>query len=115
MNIAIHFPDRDFQCTLRNFLEILALSDITVEYLGYNTKVDKDLSKSQIVELFNELAFGLYLLYQKQYRYEQPQEHLRTYLKIKESNVYINDEVVKCLEEEKEDLYILMDNRIFST
>lgn len=96
MIILLRFGDNDFHKTLRAFGELLTLDQ------------PENLTKYQVVELWNELSFGLYLLAQNQWRYkDSPEEkaHIRNYLKIQESfpsgapRVLIGEEVKKYLED----------------
>jgi hypothetical protein len=54
---------------------------------------DLTFTKARIVELFNGMAYPLYLLKQNRWRY--PGENAVHYLKITEDNVFLDDEVDK--------------------
>lgn len=89
--LGIKFGDNDFYYTCTAFLRVL-LPD---EQFTHHRANDLTFTKAQIVELFNGMAYSLYMLKQNAWRY--PSEHLlqNKYLRITEDKVYLDDEVTK--------------------
>ena len=84
--LAINFMDNDFSRTIR------AIGNSFLNYYNLNGQFDFD--KKQTISLWNELSYGIYLLHQNEFRYTNSHEQsLRSYLKIDESNIHIDDEV----------------------
>lgn len=86
--IGIRFADNDFGVTLHSFLANMLAQ-------GLDTY---EISKENIVNLFNKSAPGLYYLIQNRMRYQEqfkPDE----YLKISVDNVYFDQEVKDHLKE----------------
>ncbi len=79
----VNFGDNDFHRTTRAFVEVLA-TRIFFEDWG-------DITKEQIVELFNAHAYSLYCLHQADLG-ANPDETYREYLKIKVGKVYFDEE-----------------------
>lgn len=98
--LGIRFADNDFYNTLHPFMT-LVLDSAFVGRPESSERIFENVTKARVVELFNEIAFGLYMLCQNGFRYddEKGQEHIRNYLKITEKNVYLDDEVTKHIEE----------------
>lgn len=85
--IGIYFDDNDYSSTITAFLKCILDSGL-----------DKyDLSKENIVKLFNRSAPGLYWLFQNRLRYEDSASDtgfdITKYLKITVNNVFLDDEV----------------------
>ncbi len=74
------FRDNDFSKTLGSFLNLLKQSGIEIT------------DKRQVVILFNNLAPGLYWLYQNRFAYDE-NWNASAYLRITENSVYFDDEV----------------------
>lgn len=97
MKILIRFGDNDFWSTFHGVLAIF------LEAWQHNEK--NDFTKKQICEIINETSLGVYMVRQNQFEYSNgstmPEhfEHIRKYLKIDETNIYINEEVDKYLQD----------------
>lgn len=85
MRILIRFGDNDFSNTNMAFLRTLRDS------FYYRPKAL--LTKEQIVKIYNEMIFGLYLLNQNQNQYKNETVSIKRYLKISVDRVHINDEI----------------------
>lgn len=84
--LAINFMDNDFHRTIKN------IGNLFLHY--YNLNGEFRFDKSQTIKLWNELSYGIYLLYQNEFRYfDSNEQSLRGYLKIDDSNIFIDDEV----------------------
>jgi len=81
--LFVRFTDNDFCTTVRAFVEAIAPNVL----LGGWT----DVSKKDIVRLFNEHAFALYALYQC--HNVNAAQNLRAYLKIEATDVFFDDEI----------------------
>lgn len=92
--LAIRFSDNDFYYTIAAFLRVLLPDESFTHHLANDLKF----TKAQIVELFNGMAYSLYLLKQNAWRYK-PGENTQSYLKITEKNVYLDGEVDSYLAE----------------
>jgi hypothetical protein len=91
--LGIHFGDNDFHAAIRAFLSVLGGDEVWLE------RVMKGLTKADVVTVYNETIYGLYLMTQKlSYHDRQPllneKAHLTKYLSIKEENVFIGPEVL---------------------
>ena len=76
--------DNDFCNTVKSFMQAIAPR---VLFAGEW----RDITKEQVVALFNEHAFSLYALHQC---FEvQAEDRLRAYLRIKVGDVYFDDEI----------------------
>lgn len=85
MIVGIRFADNDFGNTITSFLGLFQHWDFR----------RNPPTKAQVVEMFNNLAPGIYLMCQNCYRngHQEDFERMKTYLKITEKNVYLEDEV----------------------
>lgn len=82
MLILIRFGDNDFGSTL------LAFSDVVMHNANPLT-----LTKPQVVELWNEISYGLYLVANRGWKSGYgASDNTRKYLKIDESRVFLNEE-----------------------
>lgn len=89
MTIAINFRDNDFHATFRNLME-------TLRNCAYWRGVSlEDMDRSQILTIINELAWPCYLAFQAPFRdFDlEKEEHYRGYLKVKDHNLFIKDQV----------------------
>jgi hypothetical protein len=94
MKIAIKFGDNDFYNCFYGVLETIKNA------IKWNDKVTTD--REQLCKIINEISYGLYLLYQNSFEYNEEKSgdlHPRTkeYLKITPDQILINDEVVNYL------------------
>ena len=80
MRILIRFGDNDFYSTNMAFLNLLRDAAFKGRFLC---------SKEQIVDVYNEVAYGLFLLY----RGPEKKPHLKDYLKISVDRVHLNNEI----------------------
>ena len=92
MMIGIMFHDNDFYNTIQPFLKVLG------------NAFDEDglpstMNKKHIVDAFNEMAYGLYLLNQHQNRYPL-HGNTKEYLKIEEKDVYLDSEIQALLDKD---------------
>lgn len=91
--IGIYFGDNDFYYTVMPFLEML----LPGEHTGHRAK-DHTFTKAEIVELFNEMAYGFYLAKQSGWQYntsDDDRTRVKKYLKINESRVYLDNELTE--------------------
>ena len=90
--LGIHFGDNDFHTSIRAFLGILVGNEV------WHVRLFKNLTKASVVEVYNEIIYGLYLVTQRLDRGALPdakeKEHMTKYLAIKESNVFLGQEVI---------------------
>lgn len=94
MRIGISFGDNDFYFTFMPMMEAIAAA-LTMSHPG-----NQPLTKSQIVEIINGLAYPFYRLCQNRWRHgDGGDDHIRNYLRITEDRVYINEEIDKKLED----------------
>lgn len=92
MRVAILFGDNDFYYTNMAFMKVLA-------ELFYNCRDDRTtVTKEEIVNLFNSLAYQIYMFTTHVSHPESPHDHLKKCLQINDSRVYLNDEIDKKLE-----------------
>lgn len=91
--LGIRFSDNDFYNTLHGFFQTFH-DGITWNRHDLAGK----LTKARIVDLYNSLIPGIYLLFQNGYR-DIGHEFDPTYLKITELNVYLDEEVDDYVEE----------------
>jgi hypothetical protein len=90
--LGIRFGDNDFHFTwtaiMRTFLDSCD---------------NQNLDKQRIVTICNNISYGMYRLHQNRWQYNNGikdyDEETRDYLRITEDKVYINDEVLKFLQE----------------
>jgi hypothetical protein len=75
--------DNDFIITMRAFVMAIA-PNVLLGYWG-------NVTKEEIVKLFNDNAFSLYALHQCHTLHAE--EYLRSYIQIKVENVYFDDEI----------------------
>ena len=97
--LGIDFGDNDFYFTLIPFMKLLIPDDST-----HHSLVLPSWSKEQVVELFNNLAFGIYLLKQNGWRYnnsDADHAHIKKYLRITEEQVFIDEEVKAFMERDE--------------
>lgn len=92
--IGIRFSDNDFYYTVTAFLRVLLPDESFTHHLANDIKF----TKAQIVELFNGMAYSLYLLKQNAWRYK-PGATIKTYLQITEDKVYLDEEVDSFIKE----------------
>ncbi len=96
MKIAIKFGDNDFYNCFYGVLETIKNAR------KWNDKVTED--KEQLCKIINEISYGLYLLYQNSFEYNNEKSgeldnHTKQYLQITPDQILINEEVVKYLQE----------------
>lgn len=92
MKILIRFGDNDFFYTMRAFGRVL------LQDFHPSGKPEEYLTKEHIVWLWNELAPGLYMLAQNQWRYScapKDVKHTRKYLQITEKQVFLGEEAAE--------------------
>jgi len=92
MRIGIRFSDNDYINTLRPFMDFLMKS------IRESPELKENLTKDRIVDIFNQMAYPIYLLCQNMWRPTRPQsdaDKIRTknWIKIKTENVYLEDEI----------------------
>lgn len=96
--IGIRFGDNDFRYTVLPFMDLLLPNDYTSHGLlepchkGPDAPMTVAFTKAQIVELFNRLAYGLYLMKQNGWTYEVSATTDK-YLTIEENDVFFDEEV----------------------
>lgn len=91
----IRFGDNDFYFTMMAFGQtiIKAIKD------DYRHQFQENLTKERIQILWNETIYGLYLMHQNQWRYDDGDTGMREYLKLRvRSRIYIDEEVDELLE-----------------
>ena len=76
--------DNDFGTTVRAFVEAIAPRIFYDDW--------KEITKEQIVNLFNTTSFSLYCLHQNRYQFFKEEERLKDYLQIEEKDVMFDDE-----------------------
>ena len=96
MKIAIKFGDNDFYNCFYGVLETIKNAR------KWNDKVTED--KEQLCKIINEISYGLYLLYQNSFEYNNEKSgeldnHTKQYLQITPDQILINEEVVEYLQE----------------
>ena len=96
MKIAIKFCDNDFYQCFYGVLETIKNAR------KWNDKVTMD--KDQLCKIINEISYGIYLLYQNSFEYnEEESGNLSTktklYLEITSDQILLNEEVTKYLNE----------------
>lgn len=96
MKIAIKFYDNDFYQCFYGVLETIKNAR------KWNDKVTMD--KDQLCKIINEISYGIYLLYQNSFEYnEEESGNLSTktklYLEITSDQILLNEEVTKYLNE----------------
>ena len=84
MRIGILFCDNYFYNTCFPFLKVL--NDLIYE------RGDSNISKKDVADLFNEVAYGIYIFVQNKRKYKSGTD-MRKYLKIKKSDVYFDEEI----------------------
>lgn len=89
--IGIRFGDNDFFYTCSAFMRVLLPDE---QFTHHSAKNGLTFTKAQVVELFNGMAWSLYMLKQNAWRYESG-PNIAEYLKINEGAVYLDDEVDK--------------------
>jgi hypothetical protein len=90
--VGINFGDNDFGNTLRPFVQ--SLLDLHM----YDPERIKRFTRGDIAWLFNEVAYGLYRMFQARDTKEvevKHEERLRRYLRIDEHHVLVDDEVTE--------------------
>ncbi len=88
--IGIRFSDNDFSSSIRGFLNIMKERGIE----------NYDLSKSKLVVLFNRSIEGVYWLCQASPR---SSSYDKSWLRIEEKNVFLDEEVTKYVTENTSD------------
>jgi hypothetical protein len=78
--------DNDFCNTVKAFVQALAPKVLLGEWREWG-----DVTKADIVRMFNAHAFSMYALHQCHTK--TPDESLRTYLQIEEKDVYFDAEI----------------------
>lgn len=107
--LAIKFGDNDFVITMTAFGELF------LKYKECNGFVN--FSKEQIVQIWNELVPGIYLMFQNRFRYDCSDYYKSNYLKIDESKVFFDEDAKelfhKCMNGwgNQETLFIWFDDR----
>ncbi len=76
--------DNDFGTTIRAFVEAIAPRIFYEDW--------KNITKEQIVNLFNATSFSLYCLHQNHTQFFKGEERLKDYLQIEEKDVMFDDE-----------------------
>ena len=113
MKIAIKFGDNDFYNCFYGVLETIKNAR------KWNDNVTED--KEKLCNIINEISYGLYLLYQNSFEYNQEKSgilcsHTKKNLQIKPDQILINEEVSKYLLEvewDNSDTYIFDSNLDF--
>ena len=90
--IGIRFGDNDFYNLFDGWFALFHKRGV-----GYY----QDLNKKKIANLFNKSASGVYWLYQNGLEYNLEHDP-SNYLKIKSHQIYIDDEVTRYINDEKE-------------
>jgi hypothetical protein len=70
--------------------------DFLMKSIRENPELESNLTKDRIVSIFNEMAFPIYLLCQRSWRYsrtEADDEKTKDWLKIKPEHVYFEEEI----------------------
>ena len=106
MKIAIKFGDNDFYNCFYGILETIKNAR------KWNDNVTEN--KDELCNIINEISYGLYLLYQNSFEYNEEingtlNAKTKGYLQIRPDQILINEEVVKYLEEvewDNSDTYI---------
>ena len=96
MKIAIKFGDNDFYNCFYGVLETIKNAR------KWNDNVTED--KKKLCKIINEISYGLYLLYQNSFEYNEEKsgnicKRTKEYLQITPDQILINDEVTKYLSE----------------
>lgn len=96
MKIAIKFGDNDFYNCFYGVLETIKNAK------KWNDRVTEN--KEELCKIINEISYGLYLLYQNSFEYNEEKSgelcnRTKVYLQITPDQILINEEVVKYLEE----------------
>lgn len=94
MKILIDFHDNDFQRTFEGILEIIRLAN---NEKICQTDTELNLTKEQWCEVINKISYGMYLLYQNLFEYEN--DSTEKYLKITTDRIYLNEEVDKFIQD----------------
>lgn len=96
MKIAIKFGDNDFYNCFYGILETIKNAR------KWNDKVTKN--KEELCKIINEISYGLYLLYQNSFEYNEEKSgelcsRTKEYLQITPDQILIDEEVVTYLQE----------------
>lgn len=96
MKIAIKFGDNDFYNCFYGVLETIKNAR------KWNNKVTEN--KEELCKIINEISYGLYLLYQNSFEYNEEKSgelfnRTKKYLQITPDQILLNEEVVKYLQE----------------
>lgn len=84
--VGINFGDNDFGNVLRAFCE-----NLLTAYRNDPKRVG-NFTRDQIITLFNELSYGLYIMHQS--RWERNDiDHIKSYLKITDREILIDEEM----------------------
>lgn len=94
MKIAIKFGDNDFYNCFYGILETIKNA------AKWNNKITQN--KEQLCKIINEISYGLYLLYQNSFKYNEEKsgnicKKTKEYLQITPDQILINEEVTKYL------------------
>lgn len=84
--IYVRFPDNDFSSTVEAFVK--AIAPRVLLPFENSTNYWCNITKTQVVELFNETAFSLYSLYQNSFPYKNYKHINNSYFKLEEKYVY---------------------------
>lgn len=84
--IYVRFPDNDFFVTVEAFVKAIAPRILLPFENSRNYWCN--ITKTQVVELFDETAFSLYSLYQNKFPYKNYKHVDNSYFKLEEKYVY---------------------------
>lgn len=100
IKIGVNFGDNDFGGVAYKFFQNLELEDRN--WYKNIEEIPEIITKSKLVYLWNSIVPKLYLMSKIPYINQQTEFNPEEYFKIDESEVYLNDEVDKFLEEHTE-------------
>lgn len=90
MRIGIRFSDNDFRHTIIPFMDFLMKS------IRDDSRLENNLTKDRIVDIFNQMAYPIYLLCQNHWRYKTSNAdkiRIKNWIKIKTEHVYLEEEI----------------------
>lgn len=96
MLIGIDFGDNDFNITVRAFLKLFVDSSIVESH-------PKNVTKENILKVWNECFYGIYLITQNGFGYQtsiEDEKWLKKHLILKERHIYLGQE---CLDRISQD------------
>lgn len=88
--VGIYFSDNDFCNTMWPFMRALQKN---IDNLSDESRKDKEFMRKHIVKIYNETIFAYYIMHQHDHLSGAPFQHLQTYLKISERDVFLDKEV----------------------